>query len=184
MFQAIYASFYAARVFQIPICRSCSVFPDKSDAFRNQAAPMMKTCLEIEQALALTRCWVLEILAIGLAVDPMSSCLENERVSLMGCLVGSLMKVLATGLAAAQERLEGQGFGQLGWMVADLLGAHWLKDWPYLSIYIRKGLKTSSFGCCWVGFIKRNKPMGKGVGNSRNFLQSQTFSHDSITLVM
>ena len=47
------------------------------------------------------------------------------------------MKVLATGLAAAaQEKQEGQGFGQLGWVVAALLGAHSLKDWPYLAIYM------------------------------------------------
>ena len=54
---------------------------------------MMDTCLEIEQGLALAsgclvRCWVLEILAIGLvADDSMSSCLEIEQISLMG-LVG------------------------------------------------------------------------------------------------
>ena len=83
---------------------------------------MMDTCLEIEQGLAsasgcLVRCWVLEILAIGLvADDSMSSCLEIEQISLMG-LVGWQWqkKVLATGLAdAAKERPEGQGFGQLG----------------------------------------------------------------------
>ena len=105
----------------------------------------MDTGPKIEQALALAsgclaRCWVLEILAIGLvADDSMSSYLKIEQVSLMGCLVGWLwqMKVLATGLgAAAQERLEGQEFGQLGWVVAALLGAHWLKDWPYLSIHM------------------------------------------------